>query len=151
MRLFRFLPFLALAFIFAATACQKDVTTAPVVSLSFFLDSTQYNCKSGDAIMMDTMGKKALEVRGLTNNFAQNVILLIPLDSANARPGTYYGSMVFADSILQADYATTWIGDSVQVNLTQLDGVHAAGTFSGHLFRNEKGKTVSQGKFNVTY
>lgn len=151
MRLFRFLPLLVLAFIVTITACQKDATTAPVVSLSFFLDSAQYNCKSGDAIMMDTMGKKALEVRGLTNNFAQNVILFIPLDSANARPGTYYGSMVFADSILQADIATTWIGDSVQVNLTQLDGVHAAGTFSGQVFRNERSKTISQGKFNVTY
>ncbi len=150
MRLFRYLPFPALACLFLATACQKDAAT-PITRFTFQIDTATYNVLGGDALLLDTLGKKALQVRGVTNNFAQNAILLVMLDSANAKPGNYYGTMVFADSILQSDFASNWIGDSIRVSLSVLDGLHATGTFSGQLFQHDSVKTLTNGKFSVSY
>ncbi|PUZ27808.1 hypothetical protein DCM91_06270 [Chitinophaga costaii] len=144
------MPCLALALMFLVTACQKN-GAAPITSFAFQLDTVLYTLPGGDATILDTLGQKALQVRGVTNNFAQNVILLVKLGNATPQPGNYYGTMIFADSILLSDYASTWISDSVRVNLSAIDGKQATGTFSGELFQNEKFRILSNGTFSVNY
>jgi hypothetical protein len=134
-----------LACMAALSSCEKKVTV-PQDAFSFKMDGITYNASQVYSQIIDSAGKKALIVDGITNNFVnhQELIVFFP-DTIKTGANTRASITLMSIKPEEAGYIT----NTLTVNIASINSQYAEGTFTGTLTSGEIEKPLTDGTFKV--
>ncbi|MET6999675.1 hypothetical protein [Chitinophaga defluvii] len=142
---FRWLMPAFFAGIAGLTSCEKK-ETVPQDAFSFKVDGMAYNANQIFTEIIDTAGKKALIVDGVSNNFVNHQELIVFFPDV-IKPGTNTRASLTLMNIKQEGVG--YITSTLTVNITSINSKYAEGTFTGTLTSGETEKPLTDGTFKV--
>ena len=127
------------------TSCEKK-ETVPQDSFSFKVDGISYNANQVFTEIIDTAGKKALIVDGVSNNFVNHQELIVFFPDV-MKTGINTRATLTLMNIKQEGVG--YITNTLTVNIASINSKYAEGTFTGTLTSGETEKPLTDGTFKV--